>query len=395
MSLDIQDGEFLVLVGPSGCGKSILLRMISGLESIDGGEIRMDGKVVNEPEARDRDLAMIFQTCALFPHRTVRENPAFGMKRRKIAKAEAEARINAAAETLALYGTPPAAACGPAAPAGRHRPGAGARAESLPDGGALVNLDTKLRVHMRTEFLRLREMLKTTTLYVTHDQVEALRLGHRVCVMFNGKIQQVAPPDELFNNPANVFVAGFIGTPEMNLAMGEIRGDRLRLGAPDFPLPPGTAFNQLSGPKVFVGIRPTDFHSRAEEDRLRLTIRPGLVEKLGSENMVRFEVAARGAQAGLFAGSPDADKTPARGVTGRCEFTAALPGRTAVTVGQRLELHLAPGRAGTPRLPSPRRQARPGRFARAAPGILPPERNNRPSGALPACKKLRAGPHSD
>jgi multiple sugar transport system ATP-binding protein len=236
VSLDVADGEFLVLVGPSGCGKSTLLRMVAGLESISSGQIRIGEKLVNNLLPKDRDIAMIFQTYALFPHMTVERNLGFGLKLRGTPKAESDRRIQAAARTLGLQplmGRYPAQLSG----GQRQRVAIGRALVRQPLAflmdEPLANLDTKLRVHMRTEFARLRDQLKTTTIYVTHDQTEAMTLGHRVCVMRDGSVQQIGTPEAIYVRPRNIFVAGFIGSPEMNFGLGRISGDMVKWEAQD------------------------------------------------------------------------------------------------------------------------------------------------------------------
>ncbi|MFL5195687.1 MAG: ABC transporter ATP-binding protein, partial [Microvirga sp.] len=221
LSLDIPHGEFVVLVGPSGCGKSTLLRMIAGLEDVSGGTIAIDGRIVNEIEPKDRDIAMVFQDYALYPHMTVYENMAFGLIYRGTPKADIRARVEAAAETLDIA----------AYLKRRPRQLSGGQRQRVAVGRAIVrhpqvflfdeplsNLDAKLRVQMRVELKKLHTRLGTTAIYVTHDQVEAMTLGDRVVVMKDGWVQQVGEPLELYNEPANKFVAGFIGSPAMNFA---------------------------------------------------------------------------------------------------------------------------------------------------------------------------------
>src|SRR3712207_3700397 len=220
IDLDIGDGEFMILVGPSGCGKSTALRMIAGLEDITDGELRIGDEVVNEKAPKDRDISMVFQNYALYPHMTVRENMEFPLKLRKLDRSEIDKRVNEGAKVLDRG--PPMART-PSRPAGGQRQG-------VVWGGAIVrgpaaylmdeplsNLDAKLRVQMRTEVSRLQQRMGTTTVYVTHDQTEALTLGDRVAVMRSGVLQQVGAPMELYNEPVNLFVAGFIGSPAMNL----------------------------------------------------------------------------------------------------------------------------------------------------------------------------------
>ena len=234
LSLDIPHGEFVVLVGPSGCGKSTLLRMIAGLEDVSGGTIAIDGRVVNEIEPKDRDIAMVFQDYALYPHMTVYENMAFGLIYRGTPKADIRARVEAAAETLDIA----------AYLKRRPRQLSGGQRQRVAMGRAIVrnpkvflfdeplsNLDAKLRVQMRTEIKKLHQRVRTTVIYVTHDQIEAMTLADRIVVMRSGRVEQVGTPDAIYREPASTFVASFIGAPSMNLAPARIeeRGGALLL----------------------------------------------------------------------------------------------------------------------------------------------------------------------
>jgi multiple sugar transport system ATP-binding protein len=343
ISLEITDGEFLVLVGPSGCGKSTLLRMVAGLDTISEGEIRIGSKVMNDLQPKDRDIAMIFQTYALFPHMTVERNLGFGLRLRNTPKTEADQRIKAAAQTLGLT------------PLMHRYPSqlSGGQRQRVAIGRALVrnpvaflmdeplaNLDTKLRVHMRTEFARLREQLKTTTIYVTHDQTEAMTLGHRVCVMRDGVIQQVDTPDNLFSKPANIFVAGFIGSPEMNFAEALVGETDIAIGDIRLPLPPNTDLTAYRGNKVIVGIRPTDFQAEATSpDFAPITVRVELVERLGSEVMVVFPVQTPTIRADQFDTSDqESDDTLAKRPGNESPFTARLEGNVKVSIGQTITM---------------------------------------------------------
>ncbi len=234
VSLAVEDGEFMVLVGPSGCGKSTLLRLVAGLETPDAGTVSIGGRVVNTVPPKDRDIAMVFQNYALYPHLTVFENLAFGLMLRKLPRAEIETRVRAAAAQLDLAGVldrlPKALSGGQ-----RQRVAVGRAIVRQPQvflfDEPLSNLDAKLRATTRAELIRLHQRLQATMLYVTHDQVEAMTMGDRICVLHDGSVQQVAPPLELYNSPANLFVAGFIGSPPMNFFPGTLEktGDALRL----------------------------------------------------------------------------------------------------------------------------------------------------------------------
>ena len=264
----IGDGEFFILVGPSGCGKSTLLNMIVGLEDISSGEMRVDGERVNDVDPKDRNMAMVFQSYAIYPHMTVRENMAFPLKLRKVDKAEITQKVEEAAGLLELtehLDRKPANLSG-----GQRQRVAMGRAIVRDPAAFLMdeplsNLDAKLRVQMRTTISRLQQRLGTTTVYVTHDQVEAMTLGDRVAVLRRGEVQQVASPRELYSNPANLFVAGFIGSPAMNLLPGELDGSSLHLPMVDVELPDEVLSRMVDGAsgKVIAGLRPESFEDAA------------------------------------------------------------------------------------------------------------------------------------
>jgi multiple sugar transport system ATP-binding protein len=309
LALDIGDGEFMVLVGPSGCGKTTALRMVAGLESISEGVLRIGERVVNHVPARSRDIAMVFQSYALYPHLSVYENIAFGLKVKKVPKDEIARRVNEAARILDLE------------PFLKRRPRAlsGGQRQRVAMGRAIVrqpqaflmdeplsNLDAKLRVQMRAEIARLQNDLGVTTIYVTHDQTEAMTMGDRVAVMRKGELQQVAEPQELYDRPVNLFVGGFIGSPAMNLLEGTIAkqngGFAVDLGEQSVPLPAELlaerpALEERAGQTVVVGIRPEHLEDAAlspdtpPERRLRGTV--NLREALGSEIMVHFTTDAK------------------------------------------------------------------------------------------------------
>src|SRR6201991_4135565 len=242
MNLEIGDGEFMILVGPSGCGKSTALRMVAGLEEISDGSLIIGGERVNELAPRDRDIAMVFQNYALYPHMTVRENMGFALKLAKASKAEIDRKVTEAADILDLkdhLDRKPANLSG-----GQRQRVAMGRAIVRDPKAVLMeeplsNLDAKLRVQMRTQVARIQQRLGTTTIYVTHDQTEALTLGDRVAVMRSGVLQQVGKPTELYNHPANLFVAGFIGSPAMNFVPGTISGSEVQTPFGQLPLPDG------------------------------------------------------------------------------------------------------------------------------------------------------------
>ena len=263
ISFDISDGEFVVLVGPSGCGKSTLLRMLAGLEEITGGEISIDGRVVNELDSKDRDIAMVFQSYALYPHMTVRDNMAFSLKLRKADQALTDKRVGDAARILnldALLDRFPRELSG----GQRQRVAMGRAIVRDPKvflfDEPLSNLDAKLRVAMRAEIKALHQRLKTTTVYVTHDQIEAMTMADRIVVMHDGIIEQIGTPLELFDRPGNLFVAQFIGSPSMNVVEGVLRreGGRSWVEAQGHQWPVAETSEGSDGQKVHYGIRPTD-----------------------------------------------------------------------------------------------------------------------------------------
>jgi multiple sugar transport system ATP-binding protein len=300
ISLDIADGEFVILVGPSGCGKSTTLNMIAGLEDITEGELRIGGKVVNNAAPKDRDIAMVFQSYALYPHMTVRQNMGFALKLAKTPEATINEKVNEAARILDLT---------------QHldrRPAnlSGGQRQRVAMGRAIVrdpsvflmdeplsNLDAKLRVQTRTEVSKLQRRLGTTMVYVTHDQTEAMTLGDRLAVMRSGILQQVGSPHELYQNPLNLFVAGFIGSPAMNFMAGKLEEGNLRTSIGDLPLTPKLRQSLESakvGREVIVGIRPENFEDaslvqpdvRGQGITFRTTIE--VVESMGSDVFVYF-----------------------------------------------------------------------------------------------------------
>jgi multiple sugar transport system ATP-binding protein len=308
LDLEVQDGEFMVLVGPSGCGKTTALRMVAGLEDVSGGDIRIGDRVVNDLSPKSRDIAMVFQSYALYPHLSVRDNIAFPLKIKRTPKAEIDRRVAEAARILDLE------------PYLKRKPRAlsGGQRQRVAMGRAIVrqpaaflmdeplsNLDAKLRVQMRADIKRLQSDLGVTTIYVTHDQVEAMTMGDRVAVMRKGELQQVAPPEELYHLPLNVFVAGFIGSPAMNMleATVERRGAALELVAGDARIVPDDetlsahpGLEGYAGRTVILGIRPEALEDAALVDAHRggrLRGQVVLREALGSEVLVHFAVAAR------------------------------------------------------------------------------------------------------
>jgi multiple sugar transport system ATP-binding protein len=304
LNLDVAEGEFMVLVGPSGCGKTTALRMIAGLEEITAGEIRIEGKVVNDLAPRDRDIAMVFQNYALYPHKNVYDNLAFGLRMRKVPKGEQKQRVEEIARILGLgdmLHRRPAQLSG----GQRQRVAMGRAIVREPTAflmdEPLSNLDAKLRVQMRAEIARIQRALKVTTVYVTHDQVEAMTMGHRVAVMRDGELQQVDTPQRLYDAPANLFVASFVGSPPMNLFEAAVERDNQRLvcrvGDTELELPADVSSDRPSlvnyaGRRVAIGIRPEDVREAADWDGARVRGRILLVESLGSEQLVHIEIAA-------------------------------------------------------------------------------------------------------
>ena len=302
MNLEIQDGEFMILVGPSGCGKSTALRMIAGLEDITEGELKIGEEVVNGKAPKDRDIAMVFQNYALYPHMTVRENMGFALKLAKVDEAEINRKVEEAASTLDLeqhLDRKPANLSG----GQRQRVAMGRAIVRDPKAflmdEPLSNLDAKLRVQMRTEVSRLQSDLGTTTVYVTHDQTEAMTLGDRVAVMRAGELQQVGAPAELYDTPKNLFVAGFIGSPAMNFMPAEITNGKVKLPFTEVDPPEGARLDGVQ--KVIAGLRPESFEdaSLVGDDASRgatFTARIDLVESMGSELYVYFSLEGEGVE---------------------------------------------------------------------------------------------------
>jgi multiple sugar transport system ATP-binding protein len=307
MNLEVRDGEFMILVGPSGCGKSTALRMIAGLEDITEGDLVIGGDRVNDLEPRDRDIAMVFQNYALYPHMTVRQNMGFALKLAKVPQDEIDKKVNHASEMLELNAhldRKPANLSG----GQRQRVAMGRAIVRDPKAflmdEPLSNLDAKLRVQMRTQVARLQRDLGTTMVYVTHDQTEAMTLGDRVAVMRAGIVQQVDTPKRLYEDPANLFVAGFIGSPSMNFVPGRLEGNDVKLPFGSAPLSDRTlkALRAAGGHKsrdVIVGMRPEHFEDAAIVDpgaphMLRFKAQIDVVESMGSELYAYFSVQAEG-----------------------------------------------------------------------------------------------------
>jgi len=345
LSLSIADGEFVILVGPSGCGKSTTLNMIAGLEPITSGELRIAGERVNEKAPKDRDIAMVFQSYALYPHMTVRQNIAFPLTLAKADKAQIAEKVLQTAKILDLTELLD------------RNPGqlSGGQCQRVAMGRAIVrspkaflmdeplsNLDAKLRVQMRTEISRLQHRLGTTTVYVTHDQTEAMTLGDRVVVMLAGVAQQVGTPDELYNHPANLFVAGFIGSPAMNFfpaALTEV-GVQLPFGEVVLPQEVSQHLARKAPAEIIVGVRPERMEDASLLDgyarirALSFTVNVDLVESLGADKYVHFTLEGARARSDQLAELAESCSGPEN------EFIARVSAESTVTKGRELELAL-------------------------------------------------------
>ena len=355
VSIDIADGEFVVLVGPSGCGKSTLLRMVAGLEDITEGKILIGDRVVNDVAPKDRDIAMVFQNYALYPHMTVRDNMAFGLKLRKTPKKEIEERVGEAARILEITDyldrKPKALSGGQRQRVAMGRAIVREPAAFLMDE-PLSNLDAKLRVQMRSELGLLHSRLGTTTLYVTHDQVEAMTMGDRVAVLkaisdTESNLQQIAAPRELYDRPRNLFVAGFIGSPAMNFVYATVGADGATtmldfgghsLAVDSGALPDGLA--QRSGREIVVGVRPEAFEIRsaAGAGGSAMTVTASLVEQLGSEAYVHFAVPVRPVVTADIEALLAEEGTDAGALGDETKFTARINPDHAPRVGQSADL---------------------------------------------------------
>jgi multiple sugar transport system ATP-binding protein len=345
VSLTIGSGEFLVLVGPSGCGKSTLLRMIAGLEEVTTGAISIGERDVTDLPPRSRDIAMVFQSYALYPHMTVRQNLGYGLKVRKTPKREIAERVERAAKLLGLdqlLDRKPAALSG----GQRQRVAMGRAIVREPKAflmdEPLSNLDAKLRVSMRAQLAALHSRLATTTIYVTHDQIEAMTLGQRVAVMRDGRIQQVDTPQELYARPANLYVAAFIGSPAMNLVEAEISDSVVRFGGFSIPIP---ELNAPPAVRVIAGIRPEAFEDGAFADPSlpRIDVNVEVVEELGADTHVLFSVAAPRVEASEVREAAGDEDTELATVEGSL-FTARVDPGTAAKPRTSLRLAVDPSR---------------------------------------------------
>jgi len=355
LSLEVRDGEFMVLAGPSGCGKSTALRSIAGLEEISSGTITIGDRVVNDLPPKDRDIAMVFQNCALYPHMTVEQNLAFGLQLRKTPQEEIRRRVTEAARMLGLgqyLKRKPAALSG----GQRQRVAMGRAIVREPQAflmdEPLSNLDAKLRVSMRASLNQLPERLGVTTIYVTHDQVEAMTLGHRVCVMLDGRLQQVDTPQRLADSPVNLFVAGFIGSPAMNFVTAELSRDGgpavsfagYTLSVPAAVIDGKPGLDRYFGRKIVLGIRPSDFEDAmlADAGWSRMPVTAGVTEELGSEIHVIFTIDAPRVEhagiAGAAEGTGGADESVTVLAGGKSLWTARVSARSKVLPSQPIEL---------------------------------------------------------
>jgi multiple sugar transport system ATP-binding protein len=355
-NLDVHDGELMVFVGPSGSGKSTALRMVAGLEDISSGELKIDHEVVNDRAPKDRDIAMVFQNYALYPHMTVRENMGFALKLAKVPQAEIDRKVNEAAKLLDIE---PHLDRKPANLSGgqRQRVAMGRAIVRSPKAflmdEPLSNLDAKLRVQMRTVVARIQQQLQTTTIYVTHDQTEAMTLGDRITVIRAGELQQVGSPSELYSRPVNLFVAGFIGSPSMNFLPGQLDGASVRLPIGSLPLTDQLRRNLERGPQgsreVIAGLRPEHFEdaslvSPQQHGGATFTANIDVLESLGSEYYAYFEVDAERVSAReLEELAQDAGAADLPGVgANRVQMVARLSGNTRAKQGQPLELWFDP-----------------------------------------------------
>jgi multiple sugar transport system ATP-binding protein len=352
LDLEIGDGEFVVFVGPSGCGKTSALRMIAGLEPITEGTVRIGGDVVNRLPPKERDVAMVFQNYALYPHMSAYDNMAFALKMRGVAKPEIERRVQDAARVLGL------------AEVLKKKPRtlSGGQRQRVAMGRAIVrepqaflmdeplsNLDAKLRVEMRAEIQRIQRDLGVTTIYVTHDQIEAMTMGDRVAVMRSGYLQQVASPQELYDRPVNLFVAEFIGSPAMNLVLADVRGSELRFGGHVVPLPESArsarpGLKGYEGKQLVLGIRPEDLEDAAlvrETGDGRISVEVDIREDMGSEVFAHFRVGGEAVQTREVLEAME-EEDVAGAVQERVRlgipFIARLERGTAAKEGERLDL---------------------------------------------------------
>lgn len=337
LNLEIADGEFLVLVGPSGCGKSTSLRMLAGLEDVNSGRILIGDKDVTDVQPKDRDIAMVFQNYALYPHMSVHDNMGFALKIAGTPKAEIDKRVKEAAKILGLteyLDRKPKALSG----GQRQRVAMGRAIVRKPKvflmDEPLSNLDAKLRVQTRTQIASLQRSLGVTTVYVTHDQTEALTMGDRIAVLKDGLLQQVGTPREMYDKPANEFVAGFIGSPAMNLGRFDVKGDVATLGSAKIKLSRATldALKPEDNDKVVIGFRPESLDVVTASDELSIPVRLSFVEELGSDAYIYGElVGSEGSEAKLGSGEDSS------------QIIVRVPPRTAPEPGETVYVRIRPG----------------------------------------------------
>ena len=337
LNLEIADGEFLVLVGPSGCGKSTSLRMLAGLEDVNAGRILIGDRDVTDVQPKDRDIAMVFQNYALYPHMTVHDNMGFALKIAGTPKAEIDKRVKEAAKILGLteyLDRKPKALSG----GQRQRVAMGRAIVRKPKvflmDEPLSNLDAKLRVQTRTQIASLQRSLGVTTVYVTHDQTEALTMGDRIAVLKDGVLQQVGTPREMYDKPANEFVAGFIGSPAMNLGRFDVKGDVATLGSAKIKLSRATldALKPEDNDKVVIGFRPESLDVVTASDELSIPVRLSFVEELGSDAYIYGElVGSEGSEAKLGSGEDSS------------QIIVRVPPRTAPEPGETVYVRIRPG----------------------------------------------------
>ena len=357
VSITINDGEFVVLVGPSGCGKTTLLRMVAGLEDITEGEISIGKKTVNEVAPKDRDIAMVFQNYALYPHMSVYDNMAFSLKLRKLPKDEIDQKVKEAAKTLEiseLLDRKPKALSG----GQRQRVAMGRAIVRNPQAflmdEPLSNLDAKLRVQMRAELGQLHTQLQTTTLYVTHDQVEAMTMGDRVAVIRKGELQQIDTPREIYSNPKNIFVAGFIGSPSMNFVYANVKGkkgsielsfgdDKIAYNGPNLD-----KLREFENTEIVMGIRPEAFedsnYANKDEFSESMKVTVSLLEQLGSDSYIHFYKDIKPVQTDAIE-EILADEGEDLSVLGdNTKFIARINPNSSVVEGENIELKVDPSK---------------------------------------------------
>jgi multiple sugar transport system ATP-binding protein len=348
VSLSIESGEFMVLVGPSGCGKTTLLRILAGLETATAGRISIGDRDVTDVSPRGRDIAMVFQNYALYPHMSVRDNLAYGLKMRRTPKSEIRRRVQ---ETARLLGLEEMLDRRPRALSGgqRQRVAMGRAIVREPTAylmdEPLSNLDAKLRVGMRAELARLHERLGTTTVYVTHDQVEAMTLGQRVAVMRDGRIQQVDEPQVLYREPTNLFVAAFIGSPSMNLVEAVVADDAVEFGGYRIPLDPARRPAVGEGERVILGVRPEDFEdvAFADSNLPQIEVAVVVLEELGSDAHVIFEVDTPQVEAEEVRAAVEEEDRALIADAEKSLFNARVNPRTRAKAGDRLTLAVRVG----------------------------------------------------